>query len=80
MGTHAAHHDEHAHNDHHGHAHDHHDEHEQSFWTKYIFSQDHKMISKQFLVTAVFMGVIAMIMSMGFFRFNFCMARKQGFP
>lgn len=46
----------------HGHAH-----HEESFVSKYIFSQDHKMISKQFLITAVFMGVIAMALST-FFR------------
>jgi cytochrome c oxidase subunit 1 len=52
----------------HDHAHDHaHDHHEQSFWTKYIFSTDHKMISKQFLITAIFMGVVAMMLSI-FFR------------
>jgi len=45
-------------------AHDH--EHHDSFWTKYVFSQDHKMISKQFLVTAIVMGFVAMIMSMIF--------------
>ena len=45
-----------------GHAH-----HEESFVSKYIFSQDHKMISKQFLVTAVFMGIIAVMLSV-FFR------------
>ena len=54
----------------HGHAHDHgHDDddhHHETFWTKYVFSQDHKMISKQFLITAVFMGVIAMLMSVVF--------------
>ena len=50
-------------------AHDHHehDDHEQSFLTKYVFSQDHKMIAKQFLVTAIVMAVIAMLMSI-FFR------------
>jgi len=57
--------DAHGHDDHaHDHAHDHH---EQSFWTKYIFSTDHKMISKQFLITAIFMGVVAMMLSI-FFR------------
>ncbi|HRG59297.1 MAG TPA: cbb3-type cytochrome c oxidase subunit I [Bacteroidia bacterium] len=56
---------DHGHDDHaHDHAHDHH---EQSFWTKYIFSTDHKMISKQFLITAIFMGVVAMMLSI-FFR------------
>ena len=44
-----------------------HDHHEESFVSKYIFSQDHKMIGKQFLMTAVFMGVIAMMLSI-FFR------------
>ena len=39
------------------------DEHKESFWTKYIFSQDHKMISKQFLFTAIIMGVVGMILS-----------------
>src|SRR3972149_11418500 len=40
--------------------------HKESFITKYIFSQDHKMISKQFLGTAVIWAVIAMVMSMLF--------------
>ncbi len=52
----------HAHNDHHDHHH-----HEESFVSKYIFSMDHKMISKQFLITAIFMGVVAMMLSI-FFR------------
>ena len=43
---------------------DHH--HKETFVTKYIFSQDHKMISKQFLVTGMFMGIIAVLMSMLF--------------
>lgn len=48
-------------------AHGHHDHHEETFFGKYIFSQDHKMISKQFLITAIIMAVIAMMMSV-FFR------------
>jgi cytochrome c oxidase subunit 1 len=52
-------------------AHDdtHHDEHhhEEHFVSKYIFSHDHKMIGKQFLMTAVFMGLVAMMLSI-FFR------------
>jgi cytochrome c oxidase subunit I len=48
----------------HEHAHHHHHE---SFISKYIFSMDHKMISKQFLITAIVMGVVAMMMSI-FFR------------
>jgi cytochrome c oxidase subunit 1 len=57
----------------HGHAHVHahdddddHGHHHETFWNKYVFSQDHKMISKQFLITAVFMGVLAMLMSVVF--------------
>jgi len=48
----------------HGHLEEHH--HEESFVTKYIFSQDHKMISRQFLITAVIMAFIAMVMSFMF--------------
>jgi cytochrome c oxidase subunit 1 len=50
------------------HAHAHHGEHhhEENFVSKYIFSQDHKMIGKQFLMTAVFMGIVAMILSILF--------------
>ena len=40
--------------------------HKETFVTKYIFSQDHKMISKQFLVTGMFMGIIGVLMSMLF--------------
>jgi cytochrome c oxidase subunit 1 len=53
--------------DHGAHHHEHDHEHHDTFITKYIFSQDHKMISKQFLVTAIIMAVIAMMMSI-FFR------------
>jgi cytochrome c oxidase subunit 1 len=41
--------------------------HKESFISKYVFSQDHKMISKQFLITAIFMGIIAVMLSV-FFR------------
>ena len=44
-----------------------HSHHQESFVSKYIFSQDHKMISKQFLMTAIFMGVLAVLLSV-FFR------------
>ncbi len=37
--------------------------HKETFITKYIFSQDHKMIAKQFLITGMFMAVVGMIMS-----------------
>ena len=52
----------------HAHAEGHHEHHhEESFVSKYIFSQDHKMIGKQFLITAIFMAVIGMMLSV-FFR------------
>jgi cytochrome c oxidase subunit 1 len=49
------------HDEHHDHAH-----HHETFLTKYVFSQDHKMIAKQFLITGIVMGVIAMILSILF--------------
>jgi len=57
--------DTHAHG-HHDHGHHDHDHHEEGFVSKYIFSQDHKMIGKQFLITAVFMGILAMLLSILF--------------
>ena len=58
-------HEAHGNHDSHGHSEDH-GHHEESFVSKYIFSQDHKMISKQFLLTAVFMGIVAMLLSILF--------------
>jgi len=46
---------------HQGHEEEHH--HTESFVSKYIFSMDHKTISRQFLITAVIMAFIAMVMS-----------------
>ncbi|NGM60576.1 cytochrome c oxidase subunit I [Sphingobacterium sp. SGG-5] len=46
--------------------HDSHGHHHESFLTKYIFSQDHKMISKQFLITGIIMAVFAMLLSILF--------------
>jgi cytochrome c oxidase subunit 1 len=43
---------------------DHH--HEETFISKYIFSLDHKMIAKQFLITGMIMAVIGMGMSILF--------------
>jgi cytochrome c oxidase subunit 1 len=54
------------HHENHGHdSHGHHDEHhhEEAFVYKYIFSMDHKTISRQFLITAVIMAFLAMMMS-----------------
>ncbi len=58
MSTTAIHSDNHQHGDH-GH-------HKETFISKYIFSMDHKMISKQFLVTGIIMGTIGMLMSLIF--------------
>ena len=49
------------HEEHHGHHH-----HHESFITKYIFSQDHKMISKQFLVTGIVWAILGGLMSVLF--------------
>ncbi|MBS1729142.1 MAG: cbb3-type cytochrome c oxidase subunit I [Bacteroidetes bacterium] len=46
--------------------HDGHHEHHQSFITKYVFSQDHKMISKQFLITGMVWAVLGGLMSVLF--------------
>ena len=51
---------DHGHDD--GHAHHHKD----TFITKYIFSIDHKMIAKQYLLTGIIMGVIGVGMSLLF--------------
>jgi len=47
--------------------HDDHHHHKETFITKYIFSQDHKMIAKQYLILGVlFMGFIGIAMSLLF--------------
>ncbi len=43
-----------------------HTHHEVSFWQKYIFSEDHKMIAKQYLVTGIVWAVIGIAMSVIF--------------
>lgn len=48
----------------HGNGHDHH--HKQSFVSKYIFSQDHKTIAKQFLITGIIWAVIGALFSVLF--------------
>ena len=48
------------------HEEDHEHHHKETFVTKYIFSQDHKMISKQYLITGLFMGIIGIAMSLLF--------------
>lgn len=54
--AHGGHHDEH-----HGHHH-----HEESFVSKYIFSMDHKTISKQFLITGIVWAIIGGLFSVLF--------------
>jgi cytochrome c oxidase subunit 1 len=49
------------------HEHEHH--HEETFLTKYIFSQDHKTIAKQFLITGIIWAFIGGLMSV-LFRFQ----------
>jgi cytochrome c oxidase subunit 1 len=50
---------------HHEESHGHH-HHEESFITKYIFSQDHKTISKQFLITGIVWAIIGGLFSVLF--------------
>ena len=50
----------------HDHSHDDHHHHKETFVTKYIFSQDHKMIAKQYLITGIIMGIIGIVMSLLF--------------
>jgi cytochrome c oxidase subunit 1 len=43
-----------------------HEHHEGNFWTTYIFSQDHKTIAKQFLITGMFWALLGGMMSVIF--------------
>jgi cytochrome c oxidase subunit 1 len=52
--------------------------HKETFVSKYIFSTDHKMIGKQFLVTGMIMGIIGVMMSM-LFRLELAYP-EQSFP
>lgn len=52
------------HHDDHGHEHDEH--HEGNFWTTYIFSLDHKIIAKQFLITGIFWALLGGTLSVIF--------------
>ena len=35
----------------------------QSFWTKYVWSQDHKVIAIQYVITAISVGLVALVLS-----------------
>ena len=52
--------DDHFHEHHHG------DKYQSNFITTYIFSQDHKTIAKQFLITGMFWGIVGALMSLVF--------------
>jgi cytochrome c oxidase subunit 1 len=52
--------DDHFHEHHHG------DKYQSNFVTTYIFSQDHKTIAKQFLITGMFWGIVGALMSLVF--------------
>jgi cytochrome c oxidase subunit 1 len=54
----------HSHEVHHGDDHGHH--HKETFITKYVFSQDHKMIAKQFLITGMVWAILGGLMSVLF--------------
>jgi cytochrome c oxidase subunit 1 len=52
----------------------HHDHHEEiSFWSKYVFSTDHKIIAMQYMFTGMFMALIG-----GFFAY--CFRMQLAFP
>jgi cytochrome c oxidase subunit 1 len=65
-------HEAHAHTDSHGHDHGH-AHHEQHFINKWIFSMDHKVIAKQYLITGIIWAIIGALFSV-FFRL------QLGFP
>ena len=44
-----------------------HGHHKETFITKYIFSIDHKMIAKQYLISGLLMGIVGIVLSL-FFR------------
>ncbi|MCX8102917.1 MAG: cbb3-type cytochrome c oxidase subunit I [Candidatus Bipolaricaulota bacterium] len=47
--------------------------HHESFWTKYIFSQDHKVIAIQYTITALLVGIFGLVLS-------WLMRLQLGFP
>ena len=51
---------------HEAHGEAHHEHHHETFITKYIFSQDHKTIAKQFLVTGIIWAIIGGLFSVIF--------------
>ena len=47
--------------------------HHGSFWTRYVWSQDHKVIAIQYSLTAIFAGLVALVLS-------WLMRMQLGFP
>jgi cytochrome c oxidase subunit I len=43
-----------------------HAHHDPNFWRKYIFSEDHKVIAKQYLITGIFWAILGIAMSVVF--------------
>jgi hypothetical protein len=79
----------HGHDEAHSHD-DHAHHHKDTFITKYIFSIDHKMIAKQYLISGIIMGIIGVGMSIlfrmqlawpeeSFWAFKFFLGEKQWF-
>lgn len=68
---------EHTHSEGHGHD-DHHDHHELNFIEKWIFSQDHKTIGKQYLILGMFWAIIGGLFSI-FFRLQLAWP-NEAFP
>ncbi len=60
----------------HDHDHEHQDHPTPNFWNTYVFCTDHKMISKQFLITGMIMGVVGVMMSM-LFRLQLAWPEKK---
>lgn len=56
----------HTHADVHHHDDHEHEHHEGNFWTNYVFSQDHKVIAKQFLITGIFWALFGGTLSVIF--------------
>lgn len=53
-----------------------HAHHKETFISKYVFSMDHKMIAKQFLITGMIMGIVGVMMSI-LFRLQLAWPDKQ---
>ena len=52
-----------------------HGHHKETFITKYIFSLDHKMIAKQYLISGLLMGIVGVVLSL-FFRMQIAWPRR----